>query len=259
MNILLLLYGLSVISTYSSIKVYRYNRIKDIGKNGYKINMNKLGELYNELPDIKNSLVYFIPLYNIIKTDNVITEYRVFKEDLFDILKNKNIIKNMRDDEYTEYRSDEKFMKMIEISDRTDEQSTFLGNVQEYIYDFYNEKNILNNKKVLSFNLEDDEDSHFDVYYDNENNDFVLLENEGLFNDLDNNTRNLFCAYITKFLNELYNHFDFYKDKIGINNNSISINVESFDFNIKIKDLYEYVPDNMISNNIEERIKTLKK
>lgn len=253
--LLFMAYSATIVCSATEAFMYKTERLADVGKNGYKFDMDKLVDYFMELPDI-STFQLFIPGYNLYKSQKVLGDYYSNKEYYFDLLCSKKIIKRMDDVEYTEYREDKKLGRLLDISSRDEKDNELLCNIRDFLFDIASYSNDYSNKKVLSFNMND---SHFDVYYDNNEDNFVTLEQTGIFEDLDDDVRDTFLLHVTKFFGDVYRNYGYYKEKINKDNNGIKLNVEDNNFLIKIKNLYEYVPNDTFEKKEESQYSKLLK
>lgn len=257
MGIFLLFWSLTIVSSAITNFRYRTDRIKDVGKDGYKFDTERLVDFFEVLPDMF-TFQLFIPVYNMYKANSIYSDYKENKDYYHDLLCRRKILNRMDDNEYTEYRQDKNMFKLLDISERNDEDKELLHNIEDFLFDIASYNNKYEDKKVLSFGV--DEESHFDVYYDNDTEDFVTLEQTGMFDDLDENVKMNFLLNIINFFGTVYGNYGQYKDKINNKDGVIKLNAEGYDFSIQFKNLYEYIPDNIFDEPEESlHSKLLKK
>lgn len=259
MGAFLIFYGLTIVSSIINDFRYKKERLKDVGNYGYKLNMDRLEDYFLELPDVF-AFQLLIPIYNMYKTRSNYREYHYNKEEYLDILYNKKIINRMNDTEYTEYRENKSLSKLLDISDRNEKDNRLLKDISDYLFDVASNNTDYSKKKVIDFSLDDD--SHFACYYDNKIEDFVTIESDGIFDDLEYSVRNYFLLNITKLFGDIYGDYGSYKDKlddITDKDNTIKLNVEGNECSIKIKNLYEYVPDEIFESTKESKYSKLLK
>ena len=246
MGSLLILYCLSILVSDVRMVRYRKDRLKDLGNNGYKLDMNKFVDYYVELPDIFNPFLYLIPGYNLYISDKTIREYYDNKDDYINTLDNLNITNKMNDDEFTEYRANKGVYGLLSISNRTKEDIELLDNVKGFLFDLASDHKELDQKKVLSVRLGDEDNSHFDIFYDNQSDQFITLEEEGAFVGTTEQLKEKFILHVTKLFVEIYQNFDKYKKEVDMTSDGIRLDVDNHDFYITFKNLYEYIPDEEI-------------
>ena len=245
----IILYVSTILVSAATTVTYKTQRLADVGKSGYKFDMDRLVEYFEEL---------FIPGYNLYKSKHIFDEYNVNKDYYMTLLDGKKIIKRMDDTEYTEFRNDNSLARLLDISDRDDKDRELLDNIENFLFDIASYNNKYEDKKVLSFGV--NEDSHFDLYYDSEEDDFITLEQTGMFEDLDEDVKMNFVFHVINFFGTIYGNYGSYKDKINNQDGVLKMNADGYDFSIKFRNLYEYVPDDIFEKKEESlHSKLLKK
>ena len=256
MGSLLILYCLSILTSDIRMARYRRKRLLDLGNNGYKLDMDKIVDYYVELPDIYNPFIFLIPGYNIYISEKTIGEYNENKDYYMELLDNLKITKKMNDDEYTEYRASKGVYGFLSISNRTKEDIELLDNVKGFLFDLASDNKEFDKKKALSIRLGDEDNSHFDIIYDNQNDEFITLEEEGAFVGVSDKVKENFILHVTKLFIEIYQNFDKYKKEVNMTSDGIKLDVDNHDFYITFKNLYEYLPDEVIENEPIKEEKT---